>query len=387
MKKIGILTYIKEYSNLGTNMQGYCTLKAIQKAYPDAHVELINYSGWKHGRRPYLSDISPLSLKNDFVRFAKYDAFFKKELTFGARKFVSADRDKSIKFIQEQNYDAIFVGSDTVLEFQRAGQDTLTAYWLSGMVDCRKFLIAASSHNAVHENLSENQKDLIQKTIDDFSLLGVRDDPTFRLLSAFVQPGDARLRVIPDPTFIYEIDYSFVENYLRRKKLTFNKPVVCLHLLRDTKWAWDLSKYFRQAGFIVASLRPAHYADIIFTDLSPFEQMGIYRYFSLVITHRFHDAVFCLKNLTPVVFSPEHVGDVTLHHESKTLTLFKQFGLERTNYIENKDDLTAQYLFESHQEAIRSVRRNEGFIRTVLKEQKDRYEAFVKDSRKICMGQ
>jgi len=78
MKKIGILSYIKEYANIGTNMQSYCTLKAIQKAYPDAEVELINYSGWKHTMKPYLSNISFRSLKNDFVRIKKYRDFFKK---------------------------------------------------------------------------------------------------------------------------------------------------------------------------------------------------------------------------------------------------------------------------------------------------------------------
>ena len=43
MKKIGILTYLREYANLGTNMQGYCTQEALRKAYPDARVELIDY--------------------------------------------------------------------------------------------------------------------------------------------------------------------------------------------------------------------------------------------------------------------------------------------------------------------------------------------------------
>ena len=68
MKKIGVLTYIREYANLGTNMQSYCTLKAIQRQYPDARVELIDYSGWKPSQRPYLSHITPSSLYKDIVR-------------------------------------------------------------------------------------------------------------------------------------------------------------------------------------------------------------------------------------------------------------------------------------------------------------------------------
>lgn len=385
MKKIGILTYIKEYSNLGTNMQSYCTLKAIQKVYPDSQVELINYSRWKPAMRPYLSDISFHSLKNDYIRIKKYNRFFKKELTLSKNKLISSNLNKSIEFIKKQNYDAIYVGSDTLLELKRARKDELTAYWLDNTIDSKKFFIAVSSNNVTFEDLSDKQKNKIQKTIDGFSLLGVRDEPTFRLLSYFTSNRDKRLQIIPDPTFTYDIDYNSVEQYIKSKKLLFNKPIVCLHLLRDTKWAFDLSNYFRKEGFIIASFRPAYYADIIFTDLSPFEQMGIYKYFSLVITHRFHDSIFCFKNFTPVIFFPEHVTDVTLYHESKSLTLFKSFKLEETNYIENKDNITAKYLIDVHQEAIAKFKKSEDFIKNTLREHKEKYESFVKESRRICM--
>jgi len=297
----------------------------------------------------------------------------------------STNLEKSLKFIKKQNYYAIYVGSDTLLELKRARKDNLTAYWLDNTVDCKKILIAASSHNVVYDTLSENQKKQIQRTIDGFSLLGVRDEPTFRLLSNFVSNGDERLQIIPDPTFTFDIDYGLAEQYIKRKKLVFNKPIICLHLLRDTKWARDLANHFRKAGYTIASLRPAYYADLIFTDLSPFEQVGIYKYFSLVITHRFHDSIFCIKNLTPVIFFPENVSDVTLYRESKTLTIFKSFRLENTNYIENKENITAKHLFDIHQEAITSFKLNEVFIKNTLKMQKEKYEAFVNESRRICL--
>ncbi len=385
MKKIGILTYLKEYSNLGTNMQSYCTLKAIQKEYQDAQVELINYSRWKHLMKPYLTSISLRSLRNDYIRILKYNSFFKKELTLSKAKLVSSNLNKSIKFIKNQNYHAIYVGSDTILEIQKNTKDNLTAYWLDNTIDSKKFLIAASSLNVVYDSLSENQIAQIQKTINGFSLLGVRDEATYRLLSNFTSPGDKRLQIIPDPTFTYEIDYTYIEDYIKRKKLLFTKPMVCLHLLRDTKWAWALARYFRNEGYVIASLRPAYYADIIFTDLSPFEQMGIYKYFNLVITHRFHDSIFCFKNYTPAIVFPEHIEDVTLYGESKNLTLFKSFNVEKINYIENKDSITARYIFDIYKEAILNFEKNREFIKATLREHKEKYESFVKESRRICM--
>lgn len=379
MKKIGILTYNIEYSNLGTNMQSYCTLKAIQRQYPNEHVELINYSGWKSIKKPYLSQISFKSLVNDYVRIKKYEQFFKENYIFSKKKFVSSNLEDSIEYIKQQKYDAIYVGSDTILELKRAGKNEITAYWLDANIKCKKFMIAASSHKETFEELSEKQKENIQNNINDFSLLGVRDEATFRLLSHFTKPDDNRLQLIPDPTFTFDIDYSYIEGYFKRKKLVFKKPIICFHLMRNTKWAFDLANYFRKEGYIIASLRPAYYADIIFTDLDPFEQVGLYKYFDLLITHRFHDSIFCIKNLTPVIIFPEYFTEITSYGENKNKTLFKAFNIE-DNYIDKQDNLTAANLFNMHKQAIDNFVQKKDFIKETLLKNKNIYESFVKKS-------
>ena len=78
--KIGILTYTREYANLGTNMQCYCTLKAVGQTFPDARVELVDYAPVMPSRRPYLSNVTIESLKSDVVRMFKYDRFFREQL-------------------------------------------------------------------------------------------------------------------------------------------------------------------------------------------------------------------------------------------------------------------------------------------------------------------
>jgi len=384
IKKIGVLTYIKEYANIGTNMQSYSTLKAVQKAFPGVRVELIDYSGWKPAMRPYLSQVSLKSLINDFTRILKYRKFFKENLEFSDDQLISADLKLSLEFIKKQNYDAIFVGSDTLLELKRAGKDELTAYWLSDTIRCKKFFIAASALNVTYDGLSGQQKEGMQKTVDDFTLLGVRDEATQRLMSKLIKPGDTRLITMPDPTFTQQIDYSYIENYIKRKKITFNKPIVCLHLLRDTQWAAELAGLFKKAGYLVASLRPAYYADVIFTDLSPFEHIGLYKYFNLVVTHRFHDSIFCFKNFTPVIVFPEHVEDVTAYGESKNLTLFKSFDVEKTNFIANKNEVTAARIFSIHKEAIAAFTNKKAFIEQKLAENKASYEAFLQQAVELC---
>jgi hypothetical protein len=378
--KIGILTYTKEYKNLGTNMQCYCTLKAVQAAYPQADVELIDYSAAAPSVAPYLSQVSLRSLTNDVCRIRKYNAFFKEHLVFSRESLVTPDVSQALDFVKRQRYDAIYVGSDTVLEMKGSGKDCLTPYWLDSTIPGVKMFAAASSHNITADALSSRQKCLMARALDTFSLMGVRDHATFRLLSQFAGSEDKRLELIPDPTFTYDIDYSHIEHYFAKRKLRLKAPVVCLHLLRDSQWAPALADRFRKAGYLVASLRPAHYADILFTDLSPFEQLGLYSRFSLVITHRFHDAIFCLKNLTPVIAFPEHVSDVTAHGESKIATLLKAFGADTTNYIPNKETLTADHLFERHAAAISHFAENRDRIQSVLLAHRARYTDFIQRS-------
>lgn len=386
MRKIGVLTYLREYANLGTNMQSYSTLQAIRGLYPGDRVELLDYAPRRGKRRPYLSQLSLRSLKNDFVRMAKYDDFFENMLTLSAERLVSPDPARALEFIKRQEYQAIYVGADTVLELKGAGQDALTPYWLDRSIDCKKFLIAASSHNLVYSSLSAAQIAKMQEVLDGFALLGVRDDATRRLLSHFVPAGDPRLQLVPDPTFTYDIDYRQVESYLARRGFLRTKPVVCLHLLRDTSWGRQLSERFRKLGFLVASLRPAYWADLLFTDLSPFEQVGLYRYFDLVITHRFHDAIFCFKNHTPVIFFPEYVSDVTPFHESKTLTLFKGFGLDGACYLEDKDQITPEHLMAGYRHAVEGFRARDALIAELLVQFKARYLEFAKLCRSHGAG-
>jgi hypothetical protein len=311
----------------------------------------------------------------------KYRSFFRDELTFSSESLITRSTDRALDFIRRQQYDAIYVGSDTVLELKNCPPDGLTPYWLDSTVCGAKVFAAASSHSVTAGALSERQKYLMASTLNSFSLMGVRDHATRRLLSQFVGETDNRLRLVPDPTFSFDIDYSHIERYLVQNRPSISGPIVCLHLLRDSTWAGTLADRFRHAGYAVASLRPARYADILFTDLSPFEQLGLYQRFSLVITHRFHDAIFCLKNKTPVMVFPENVSDVTPHGESKIATLLKGFGLDATSYLPDRREVNADYLYERHRDAVAAFEAGRDRIDSVLSAHKAAYIDFIGQSR------
>ena len=185
---------------------------------------------------------------------------------------------------------------------------------------------------------------------------------------------DERLQLVPSHLYLH-VQLSPVERYLQRKHIELDHPLVCLHLL-ETRSGGRLGRRFRAAGYAIASLRPAHYADILFTDMAPFEQMGLYRYFDLVVTHRFHDSVFSFMNGTPVLAFAEHGTDVTKHGESRLHSLYRSFGFEIPGSLTG-GQLSAESLFAAHAGAIAEFEEKRAAVDATLRQNKLRYEAFV----------
>jgi polysaccharide pyruvyl transferase WcaK-like protein len=382
MLKIGLLTYCGTL-NTGTTLQAYSTYKALKNNFPEDHLELIDYLPWRSINRPYLMNCTIQSLINDLIRIRKYKKFLHANFTLSKNKLRSPNYEESLDFIKSLNYDVIFVGADTVLELDRANKESLTAYWLSKSLKCKKFLIAASAKNVTFENMSERQKYLAKDTIEDFSLLGVRDEATYRLLSHFTLENDNRLINIPDPTFTLDPKIDYAEEYLRNKKLSFEMPTICFHLQRNIIWAEELAKEFRKKGFQIASFRPGKYADVLLNDLSPLEQFGIYKYFKLVITNRFHDTIFCLLNKTPVITYQFNERYTTQFGESKYASLLKYFNLGKSNYLEDTGDISAKRILSMYQNAINSFYDNVENIEDKISESKKIYLDYINKAKLI----
>ena len=52
-----------------------------------------------------------------------------------------------------------------------------------------------------------------------------------------------------------------------------------------------------------------------------------------VITHRFHDGVFCMKNLTPVLIYVKSSKEMMVGGESKHISLLKDFNLYPQGFL------------------------------------------------------
>ena len=365
------------------NLQAYSVFLALKNQYPDAEVELIRYHSWFAIWRIYLSSMTFSSLVQEFVQFYKYSKF-KKSFKLSKKTLVTLDADKAYEFIQSLNYDAIYVGSDTLLELFRVPSSDITAYWLSDKISAKKFMVAASARDTSFNKLSDLQKQKLQQSVDSFKMLGVRDSATFQLIQNFVPENDPRLKIIPDPTFYFDIDYSYAQKYVNKKGLLRSgRPIICFHMLKSNDFASELADKLRKDGYLIASLRPAKYADFILKDLSPLEFAGIFKFFSFTITHRFHDSVFSIKNLCPLLlFQP------TLEYQnelgnSKQSSLMDSFMLKETNFIQDISKLNADNLFIKIKTATNSFEMSRDKIEKQLSVYKNEFEQYVSETANI----
>ncbi|WP_320040575.1 polysaccharide pyruvyl transferase family protein [uncultured Desulfobacter sp.] len=388
MKKIGILTYFTDIPyfndiNPGTNLQAYSVFIALKNQYPEATVELIRYHSWWAIWRIYLSGMTLNSLKQDIVQFWKYYKF-SKGFKLSSKSLVTSNPSNAYRFFNSLNYDAIYVGSDTVLELFRSKPSEIAPYWLDKSVKAKKIMLAASARDTSLNQLSNAQKKKIQTSIDSFLMLGIRDVATFQLINNFVGKNDSRLRIIHDPTLNYDIDYSCAQKYARKKGFfKERKPIICFHLLKENTFAQELAKKLKEKGFLIASLRPAKYADIVFKDLSPVEFAGIFRYFYLTLTHRFHDSVFCIKNKTPFLVFPPSSDHINESGSSKHSYLLDAFDIRKECFIENIDCESVESLYERILSTPAKFKNKLYSIEKCLLQYKQDFLGYIKESQQL----
>lgn len=373
--KIGILTYYGDL-NCGTNLQAYATLQAVKSVYPNDSVEIIPFHGFRPRVIPYKS-FSPVSIYKDLKRINKYYLFKKEILHVIEKDRVITNVPAALRYISERKYDVIYVGADTLLELNRlpSSCDGLSAYWLKD-VKAKKILIAASSKNTEYEKLQPNQKEEMEIAINQFSYLGVRDHATKELFSHFID--QEQIMCVPDPTFNMDIDYFYIENYLKRKHIVIPSKSIFIHTFGDDHWADAIAKTWKNENYQIIAPRPAKWANLCLNDMSPLEQLGIYRYVEFAVTHRFHDGVFCLKNNTPFILYEKGDNHATIGGDSKFTSLLKDFDLYPENFVDRGVAITANLLLSKTQTAIVNFRQKERSIKNKLQIKSDEYLNFLK---------
>lgn len=110
--------------------------------------------------------------------------------------------------------------------------------------------------------------------------------------------------------------------------------------------------------------------------MSPLEQVGLYRYVSFVITHRFHDGVFCMKNHTPALIYVKRGKEMMMGGDSKHISLLKDFGLYPQAFLgalDSKEGL--KNVWESYQETLKVF--DESKVEQTLQKNRNKYMNYL----------
>lgn len=334
MKKIGILTYFWA-DNPGTFLQAYATQEAFRKRLPDARVELVNYKHRHVYFKPSWRHINLLQLYRDFRRYRIYERVQSAYLRPSSESLISRDYEQTLQFVNSLKYDMLVAGADTILQFLdfHHQNGTVPIYWLPPQLNGIKVMCGSSCRAMTIDGLSPAQRTFFKQCINQMPLIGVRDEATYDLMRALGLDDESKLTQIPDPTFSLEIDYSHADALIRRKHLDFSRPSVMIGLPSAFKPAPQLARYYKSQGYRVFCFGYAPYADVNLQDVSPFEWAGLYRYFDLVLTDRFHGTLFSIRNNTPVVSIVCQKNLMSATGKSKYASLWSLFGLEQTNWI------------------------------------------------------
>ena len=376
--KIGLLTYYGDL-NCGTNMQALSTFKALQSVYPDDTVEIIPFHGFKPRMMPYKT-FSPKYMYDDVKRFRKYFNFKKTQLQV-TNDVIIKPVDKALQYIASRGYDVIYVGADTLLELDKLlpGYDGISAYWLKD-IQAKKVLIAASSKNVSYDKLTAKQQEDLKVAARQFSYIGVRDRATVALFEHLVAENQ-QIEYIPDPTFTFDIDYSYIDAYLKKKHITIPEKSVFVQFYGDDYWLADVAKDLKQRGYTMVTNRSVSWTDIVLVDMSPLEQIGLYKYISFAITHRFHDGVFCMKNHTPALLYVRSGKEMMTGGESKHISLLKDFGLYPQAFLGALDSPEGlKNVWQSYEDTMKVF--DEKRVEEVLKKNKTVYLDYLNKTLK-----
>tara|TARA_B100002051_G_C16735841_1_gene641171 strand:+ start:2175 stop:3311 length:1137 start_codon:yes stop_codon:yes gene_type:complete len=321
--KIGILTFHRVIND-GSTLQTYCLWSLLKKRYPNAKVEIIDYMPYHLAKNNLKTKInrrffSVLLQQREQLKFLKDNCNFTKH------RIVTDNLSKGFSFIKEQNYDCIFVGSDTVWDLRSNGWGAPkppNLYFLSGIYSVKKIAFAASMDKGYPSMVQDSDMKKIISAIDKFDFISVRDLSTKNKL---IQHGlKKEVFFMPDPTLLWDIKKTARNP---SGDIPFDKNIAGISVT-DSRLSKILNKQLIDLGYEVINLlgNPigGQFAPLRKWTFS--ERLGLYKHLSILITDRFHGSIFAmvLGNTPVLMVEPDYYY---MKQDSKGRDLFERLDL------------------------------------------------------------
>ena len=326
--KLRILTF-HHIQNNGAFLFAFSLTQLLQREFNNFDVKISDYKS----RRLVIYDY----LKR-FKVFQKLPFFYmKRALMWGAEIERYLDLDQDIPFfanektLQEyfaKKYDVLVIGMDVwciVNGIERPKFPNI--YWLPEKMPIPKIAYGVSAYNS-DLHLIQHSATQISNYLNDFDIIGVRDQFTYQLIQKYRSRQDGLVEKIPDPTFMYEFRNTAVAVKLQSLGVDLDRPILGMLLFGADVLADRILSHYKSKGYQVLAMSMYNSkADFNLGHiLTPFEWAEAFRYFSFCIGDRFHGTVFCLLNQTPFISIEK---DTHLpKNQSKIFDLLVDFRLE-----------------------------------------------------------
>lgn len=194
--KINILTFHCA-ENYGAVLQAFALQETLKQYSKD--VEIIDYQPWyllepyKLIRtNTYKTLISSMyNLPTNMLKKYKFNSFTEKNIVLSENKYTSTKKNIEI------NPDILFIGSDQVWNSEITKNDP--CYWgeISSNVE---YICATYAASIGADTISENDKFFIQKHIENFDAIAVREKSAKKVLNEYSNDID----IVLDPTLLLD---------------------------------------------------------------------------------------------------------------------------------------------------------------------------------------
>lgn len=333
--RILVITFCRGL-NPGTFMQAYGVKTGLQKIFPDSDIEFLKFPDYKQKRGGALG-------KNDSIfaifkqkvaalyRKRKYRFLEKKhfKLTEQINLF---EYDKGTATALLSGYDLIVVGSDTILESVYGSDPTKVGLnWLDPSICSTKHIFFAASASPANFERTDVLAKSLSTCVNHFLYIGVRDSLTYRLFSDFLKIDASRITRQPDPTYFLDTNkFTLPDYYLKRIR---SKRVALFNCNAAFEYKREMVRGLKNKGFYVVTTGTCPEVNLCINTIGPFEWAGVFQYVDLVLTERFHDSVFALRNCKPVVAFDWQESRVSQSGDSKTNCILEDYELTENHYV------------------------------------------------------
>lgn len=341
--RIGILTFHRSVNN-GAVMQCYSLSKRLQKEFPDANVEVIDYhmpkiqESYRVSLLKYLKENRPRILAaklktlimepNHILWQKKRNQVFAEsihELPLSKRFIFDDKPDELFQYI-EKTYDLVIAGSDAIWNYVSRGFPN--PYFLSESITIPKMSYAASCYGLSYEKIPEEQRSIIGKILNSYQFVGVRDDES----ETFAQKMGCQRTILHtcDPTVFLDVEdlpINRAELESKLKKKGFSTDRKSIGVMGSNAMCKMVRQMYGKEYQIVSLYNYCRKADVNLFDLTPYEWAYVFRYLEITFTTFFHGTLLSLRNGTPVI-SVALETEYSKAHMTKVEDFLRRIGLE-----------------------------------------------------------